>query len=321
MFLDELIISVQSGRGGNGCESYMRRSDRKMIPDGGDGGKGGDVILRAASEVGSLIGLRSKRLFEAQAGGFGKGTNRYGRHGESLVLRVPCGTTVYDHTNQLLIRDLAEAGDEVVVAKGGRGGYGNHSGRPRTMGEEGKLLELSLSFTIPAEIFLVGLPTSGKTSLLKYLTGARVEPADYPFATKAPCLGTYSNSRMQFRICELPSLYGHSSEGRGLGTAFLKQLNRARLIFLVLDPGNPFADHLKSGYDILLKQIDSYDARYLKIPRFVVINKMDLVTAKERSKIKSLKFQEPVFYISTKRESGISGLMKKSEQWLARNRD
>ena len=311
MFLDEVVISVKSGRGGRGCESYLRRTDRKMIPNGGDGGWGGDVILRSDCQTGSLVSLKSKTVFEAESGKHGSGNNRYGQNAKPLVIKVPCGTTVYDHTQKLLIRDLVESGEEVVVAKGGRGGYGNHSRRPVTSGEEGQSLELFLSLSIIADIFLVGLPNSGKTTLLKLLTHAHIEPADYPFATKMPCLGTYEGaSGKTLRICELPAVYKHSAEGRGLGNSFLKHLKRAELIFIVIDPLNPFARDLKEGYDTLIQAIKDFDPALLDIKQFVIINKMDNADAKRKVRSKRIRFEDPVFQISALEGTGIKKLMQ-----------
>ncbi len=314
-FLDEISITVQSGRGGRGCESYQGRTDRKFVPDGGDGGRGGDVILRADSETRSLVSLKAKRIFEAESGGAGSGNNRYGKNAKPYVIHVPCGTTVYDQHHNLLLRDLVESGDEVIVARGGRGGYGNHARRPSTQAEDGVRLELTLSFSIIADIFLIGLPNSGKTELLRRLTGAHIEPTEYPFATNTPLLGTYHDGSASLRICELPALYGRSSDGRGLGTVFLKHLKRAKLIFLIIDPANSFADGIKAGYDILLKQIEQFDHQFLKISRLVVINKCDLPDAKKLLK-KKIKLKDPVFEISARTGDGVGKLMKKAVQIL-----
>ncbi len=320
MFLDEIAIQVKSGNGGRGCESHIRRADRKMIPNGGDGGSGGDVIIRSDSHTGSLFPLQSKRVFEAENGGLGKGSNMYGRNGSPLVLKVPCGTTIYNQSGNLLIRDLAEPDEEVMVAKGGRGGYGNHAGRPARPGEEGVLLRLLFSFAVISDIFLAGLPNSGKTALLKRLTGARVEPADYPFATKSPCLGTCTGEPRNFRICELPSLYAHSHEGRGLGNSFLKHLKRCRLLLLVLDPLNPFARGMKQGYDILIQAIEQFDAHFLNIPRFVVINKMDLKDAGKIANRKSVQFKDPHFKVSALTGVGLPKLMRESVRFLEKEK-
>lgn len=320
MFLDEVIITVKSGDGGRGCESYLRRADRKMIPTGGDGGDGGDVIVRADRNTGSLLSLKSRRIFEAERGSLGKGSNKYGHQGKSLVVLVPCGTTVYDYQKRLLLRDLVNHGDEVTVAKGGRGGYGNHLGRPATFGKSGETLELFLSFTVIADIVMVGLPGSGKTTLLKALTEANVEPASYPFATKTPCLGTYESGKHSFSICELPSIYSASHDGRGHGVHYLKHLHRAKLIFFVVDPLNSFAQGIKDGYDVLLKEVEGFNGDYLNLPRCLVVNKIDLKEAKKAIS-KRIKFKDPVFQISAQNGTGLKTLMKQAIKWLVKRRE
>jgi len=315
MFIDEVTITVRSGAGGRGCESHRKRMDRKRIPDGGDGGDGGNVILRVDSQTGSLFPLKSKRIFEAEAGSLGSGDKRYGRKGRDCVVKIPCGTTIYNKQGQLLIRDMIREGDEVVVAKGGRGGYGNHAGRPVRNGEPSEGFELFLSFKIIADIFLVGLPNSGKTTLLKNLTGAGVLETEYPFATKAPQLGTYRSNFNQLRLCELPAIYKASEEGRGLGTHFLKHLERARLIFFILDPKTEFAPDLKTGYNILLSTIENFNPDFAKIPRFLVVNKIDLLS-REMTKKKLLPAKGKVFLISAKEGTGVDRLMDAAQDVL-----
>lgn len=314
MFIDEVTIIVHSGAGGKGCESYRRRSDRKRIPDGGDGGDGGDIILRADPQTGSLFSLKSKRIFEAEVGGIGSGNKRHGRKGKDFVVKVPCGTTIYNKPNNLLIRDLLHPSDEVIVLEGGRGGYGNHAGLPPVEAGRGKELELLLSFKIISDIFLVGLPNSGKTTLLKRLTGAGISETEYPFATKAPQLGTYRSNFSQFSLCELPAVYRASGEGRGLGTHFLKHLERSRLIFFMLDPKSEFASDLKTGYDILLDTIGKFNSVFLEIPRFLVVNKSDLISTKEKKA--RLLGKEKVFFISAKTGNGIDNLIKTAQEFL-----
>src|SRR3989338_8857835 len=268
MFIDEVTIIVRSGAGGKGCESFIHRPDHKKIPNGGDGG---DVILRADPQTGNLFALKSKRIFEAEAGGAGTRNNKYGRKGSDCIVKVPCGTTIYNKKDNLLIRDLVHPGEEVVVLKGGNGGYGNHARYPTIKGGDSKELEILVSFKIIADIFLVGLPNSGKTTLLKRLTGAGVLETEYPFATKAPQMGTYRSNFDQLRLCELPAIYRAAEEGRGLGTRCLKHLERARLVFLMLDPKSEFSSDLKSGYNILLDTIKHFNPAFAEIPRLLVV--------------------------------------------------
>jgi GTPase len=307
-FLDELTIKVQSGSGGRGCISYMKRMDRKRVPNGGDGGKGGNVILRADPQTGSLVSLKAKRMFEAEAGEVGGSNKKHGRNGNDYIVKVPCGTTIFNKTDQLLIRDLVAQNDQIIVVKGGRGGFGNHSDRPEPVGGQGQFLELFLSFKITADIFLIGLPNSGKTLFLKELTGAGVEETDYPFATKAPQLGTYNADVNDYRICELPSIYEASCAGRGLSTHFLKHLERAKLIFLFVDTSSKFVKDSREGYHVLLKVLKECDARFLNVPRIAVVNKIDLI---KKEDLKKLTFPkgEKVHFISNRTQAGVKRLM------------
>lgn len=316
MFVDEITITARSGAGGRGCEGYLNRTDHKKIPNGGDGGDGGDVIVRSDQETGSLLDLNSVRIFEAENGGLGQGGERTGRQGKNCMIKVPCGTTLYQLPDRLLIRDLLRSGEEVLLLKGGQGGYGNHSGRPATQGKPGTELELLLSLKIIADIFLVGLPNAGNTALLKRLTGAHVAETDYPFATKTPQLGAYKSSVYDFRICDLPSVYGASGKGRGLGTRFLKHLERAQLLFLVLEPTSDFAKDLKEGRDILLNNIKNFNEAFLEIPRFWVVNKIDQQNKKTNFK-KAFPAKEKVFPISALTGEGVDRLMKAAAKCLS----
>jgi GTP-binding protein len=316
MFIDELTITVRSGHGGRGCESYFRRADHKRLPNGGDGAGGGNVIIKTDPHLGSLLVLRSKHVFEAEPGGPGSGQNKYGRRGKDCIIKVPCGTTIYNKTENLLIRDLVHPDEEVLVLEGGRGGYGNHAGRPSTKGAPAKELELTISLKIKADIFLVGLPNSGKTALLRQITNAHVAETHYPFATTVPQLGTHETADFSnLRICELPSIYQASETGRGLGTHFLKHLERARLIFFILDDKTEFAQGLRDGYDILMKVVEDFNPELLLTPRFLVVNKSDMLKKKESLK-KLLPKDEKVYFVSAKDGTGLSRLMNDAKRVL-----
>ncbi len=308
-------MKIRSGNGGRGCISFLHRPDRKKLPNGGDGGNGGDVVMVADSNIGSLYPLRSKRVYEARPGEPGSGNNRYGRKGEDCVIKVPCGTTVTDHSNGLLIRDLIVPGEEIIIAKGGRGGYGNHADRPETAGIPGKELELLLNFKIIADIFLVGLPNTGKTALLRRLTGAGVQETAYPFATKTPQLGTFRSDRERIRLCELPSIYRASEDGRGCGTHFLEHLDRAKLIFFVLDESGEFAQNLTEGFEILTEVLGRQNELYLEIPRLVVVNKADLIKKPVIPK-RGILGKEKILRVSAESGFGLDELMSAAGKLL-----
>jgi len=318
IFVDEVTVRIFAGSGGKGCESYYRRTDRKMVPNGGDGGKGGDVILRADRNVMSLYPFVLNKHYQAESGHQGSSNQKKGRDGGALILRVPCGTTVFSKQEHLLIRDLLSDQEEVTVLKGGRGGTGNaHYGREATPGERGGDLEISLSIRLNADIFFVGVPNSGKSSLLKQLTHSKVKVESYPFSTRVPHLGTYETPDFKTLVlCELPALIPGASKGKGLGNHFLKHLERAKLVFLMLDP-------LKDGFDPeldynnLREEIIAFNAEYANLPYWVVIGKEDEPQVKEFFKNYKETFPVPCFFISTQSGKGIDFLMTEALKRLS----
>lgn len=311
-FIDEVVIRIESGRGGRGCESYFRRSDKKMVPTGGDGGRGGDVMIRAADKVASLHPFVYKKHFRAESGRLGGGNQKKGKDGKDLILEVPCGTTVFNKTHHLLIRDLAENGDEVTVVKGGRGGRGNRHGNDKaTEGGDSEGFEVILSLKIKADVFLVGKPNSGKSLLLNRLTGSKVKTEPYPFTTQFPQLGIYRTEDFQsLTLCELPAILAGASRGKGLGNHFLKHLERARLILLMLDPLENAFDAVR-GYNELLKEIWDYRAGWGEIPHFLVIGKADAIAKDQAAKL-PIRVPCPVFFVSAETGEGIDSLMKEA---------
>ncbi len=310
MFTDRVHILVEAGRGGNGCEAYFRRTDRKMLPHGGDGGDGGSVVFKADINAPGLGSFRFRQHLKAEPGGHGGPTKKRGRNGDDLIVPVPPGTRIYDKNRNFLIRELFNAGDEVVVCQGGKGGTGNQGGKPSKHGEPGVTLEIDLMVLLKADVFLVGLPNAGKSRILNSLTKSKAKEDIYPFTTKTPEMGV-----MKFEIeepitlCELPSVYEGSEEGRGLGANFLKHLEHAKLILFVIDPVSDFAATLKEGYDVLRKQVGNFSEEFLKIPHAVIVNKMDLPEAASAKKQK-LKAEGPVFYLSAAEGTGMGELKK-----------
>jgi GTP-binding protein len=227
---------------------------------------------------------------------------------------VACGTTVVNAENGLRIRDLIKKGERVRVAKGGRGGAGNHTGKGAKPGALGECFRICFDLKIVADIFLVGTPGAGKSTLLNRLTHARLEENMYPFSTKVPHLGVYEfKDHTQTTLCELPSLMQGSGEGHGLGNHYLKHLERAGLILIVLEPKTDFAPDLDSAYNLIKSEVGLYDKEYLKRPRFCIINKSDLIASASRKKElekTAKKWKEPVFFISSKTGEGLAELMK-----------
>ncbi len=303
MFIDRIHLLIQAGHGGNGCESYFRRTDKKRVPHGGDGGNGGCVIFRADSNAPGLGSFRFRQHLIAESGAHGGSNRKRGRNGKDLIVPVPPGTRIHDRSRNLLIRRLAEHGDEVIVLEGGKGGVGNYGRKQASPGERGKSLDLELDIRIMADLFLVGLPNSGKSKLLNRLAHTRFKEEDYPFATRTPGVGVWDlaeeeGSEAKLILCELPSLYSASHEGRGRGADFLKHLEGAKCILYILDPVSKFCDSLKDGLAILKKEIEIFQKDFLNIPYAVVVNKMDLPEAQAKAQAEKFKPRAPLFFVS-----------------------
>ncbi len=316
MFIDHVHLLVQAGNGGNGCESYHHRPDRKIVPNGGDGGHGGAVIFRADVNAPSLVSMRFKQHMMAPSGGHGGPTRKRGRNGENLVILVPVGTRIIDRDKNLVVRDLAKQGDEVLLLKGGEGGVGNDGNREATKGEPGQMLNLELNVLLIADVLILGLPNSGKSKLLNLLTRAKAKEENYAFTTRTPEVGVWQYSDYeQMTLCELPSVYEASLEGRGMGVDFLKHLERGKMVLLMLDPISQFCGSLKEGLGILRETIRQYREEFLERPFAVIVNKMDLEEAKEAVKAQKFKPKAPVFYISAATGEG----MEKLKDFLKEN--
>lgn len=313
-FIDEVTIYIQSGRGGKGCESYFRRTDKKLVPNGGDGGRGGNVVIRADRNETSLYSFRFNKHFRAESGHPGSSNQKKGRDGEDLVIRVPCGTVIYSKADRLMIRDLAREGDEVMALRGGKGGLGNHHhGRMATSGEGAQGLDIVMSLKLAADVFLIGSPNAGKSLLLNFLTGAKAKSEGYPFSTQSPQLGIFETKDYRsISLCELPSLIKGSAKGKALGNQFLKHLARARLLFLMLDPSVDAFDPL-SGYNELMDEISAFAPEYRSIPHFLLLSKIDLPDVKEKVSGMKANVPCPRFLISGKTGEGLESLMEAAQ--------
>ncbi len=288
-FIDECVITVAAGRGGDGCVS-MRRE--KYVPrggpDGGDGGRGGDICLRADRNLSTLVDQRLRRKYSAEAGAQGTGNRRDGRDGETLTIRLPVGTFVYDCASPAEpLVDLTAHDQSFVVARGGRGGRGNACFATSTRqtpdfaqpGREGGLRELRLSLKLLADIGLVGLPNAGKSTLLRRISAARPRVAAYPFTTLTPSLGVTEWDDQRFVVADLPGLIEGASEGIGLGHEFLRHVERTRVLVHLLDAGSVVLEErdLLADYAVIRAEIEAYQAELLQRTELVVLSKLDLV--------------------------------------------
>ena len=314
MFVDEVAINVYAGTGGSGAEAFRRE---KFVPrggpSGGDGGNGGDVLLRADAQLSTLLDYRYQEHYRAERGQHGEGKNRTGRSGEDLVLRVPPGTYVYDDDSGDLLGELLEDGEEVVVAKGGRGGRGNaafatptnRAPRDWEPGEPGEERRLRLELKLIAHLGLVGFPNAGKSTLLSAISAARPKVADYPFTTLQPNLGVVqlSGSR-SFVVADIPGIIEGAHEGKGLGLRFLRHIERTRLLaFLVpVDAEDP-----EEELRVLRAELAEYSDALAEKPFCVVLSKADLLGPEEEPELPAVPEAWGTFVISAVSGRGIDG--------------
>jgi GTP-binding protein len=286
MFVDRVKIFVEAGHGGNGVVSFRRE---KFVPrggpDGGDGGRGGSVIVSAKEGVDSLAGLSFRRHWRAANGEPGKGANRHGRNAPDLIIEVPPGTTIFDAEGGFVLKDLAQPNDQVVVAKGGRGGWGNahfksatnRAPRQSTPGEPGELRTLILELKSIADVGLIGKPNAGKSTLLSRLTRARPEIADYPFTTKFPNLGRVElDQERSFVLADIPGLIEGAHEGVGLGHEFLRHVERAGILVHLVEPVPLDGSDPLANYEAIRTELRQYDPALVDRPEVVVVTKAEL---------------------------------------------
>ncbi|MCL2137624.1 MAG: GTPase ObgE [Coriobacteriia bacterium] len=300
MFIDQVHINVKAGDGGAGCTSFRREAYvPKGGPDGGDGGNGGDIVIQADPSYSSLIDYRFKHHFKAQRGTHGKGSRMHGSRGEDLVLKVPVGTQIYaydDETKEAgeLIADLTHQGEQVIVAKGGQGGRGNIHFVSSTrrnpafaeLGEPAEECWIEMTMKLMADAALIGMPSVGKSSLIAKMSAARPKIAEYPFTTLVPNLGVVSIDYDSFVVADVPGLIEGASEGRGLGTEFLRHIERSALLLHVIDATgswegrNPIDDYM-----VIRTELENYSSELANRPEIVILNKVDLVDASELQEI------------------------------------
>jgi GTP-binding protein len=315
-------IKVKAGRGGDGAITFRRE---KFVPfggpDGGDGGKGGDVIIQADPAVMNLWGFKKKQLYKGDNGGAGAAQKQHGRNGDPLILKVPEGTVVYEKSDDgldSLLGDLEKDGDQVVVAHGGRGGLGNvhfasstnQTPRLAQSGEMGEEKVVALELKLIADVGIIGYPNVGKSSLLALATAAKPQIADYPFTTREPIVGVVGVEYENFVLAEIPGLIDGAHLGRGLGHDFLRHSMRTRILIHLVDgtAESPLDNMIKVNNELAL-----FDTQLARKPQIVVINKIDLPEVQERKSEIKKAFREAdidVHFISAVTGEGIPGLMK-----------
>ena len=319
-FLDQVKIYIQAGNGGDGSPSFRRE---KFIefggPDGGDGGKGGSVILKAEQNLNTLIDFRYQQHHKAKRGENGAGQNRTGKSGEDLILKVPLGTQVFEEDNKTLIYDFTKISEEFIAAAGGKGGLGNtrfksstnRAPRKFTKGTQGEEFTIWLQLKTIADIGIIGLPNAGKSSLLASVTNANPKIANYQFTTLNPNLGVASYDNKEITIADIPGLVEGAHKGTGLGIQFLKHIERCKSLLHLIDITS---EDLKKSYQQVKNELKKYSNKLIKKKELIVLNKIDLIDEKEVNHIiKDFKrnTKSEVIALSTFNKSSVSKIKSK----------
>ena len=329
-FIDEVLIKVFAGDGGNGIASFRREKFEPMGgPSGGDGGRGGSVFFQADENLNTLIDFRFKKEYRAQRGENGRSSDQYGAAGEDLVLKVPVGTVIKDSFSENVFGDLTQHGQKILVAKGGKGGLGNihfkssinRAPRQFTFGEPGEEFELFLELKLIADIGLVGLPNAGKSSFIRKVSAATPKVADYPFTTLQPNLGVVKfDFDKSFVIADVPGLIEGASDGVGLGDKFLKHLTRTRLLLHLIDGlSNISGSDPIDDAQTIIGELKKYEETLFNKPRWIVLNKIDLnydADALKKQIKDKIGWNDKIFVISSLTGQGCKELIKEIAYFL-----
>ncbi len=339
-FVDEALIDVSAGDGGAGCVSFRHEKYKEFGgPNGGDGGRGGHVLAIADANLNTLVDFRFSRRHDAKRGQHGMGSDMFGAAGQDITLKMPVGTVITDAQTGDVLFELLAPGEIITIAKGGDGGFGNlrfksainRAPRQKTPGWPGEKKSLKLELKVLADVGLLGMPNAGKSTLITAISNARPRVADYPFTTLHPHLGVVRvGPEQSFVVADLPGLIEGAAEGAGLGHQFLRHLQRTRLLLHLVDMA-PFDDAVDSVSQAkaIINELRKYDRGLYRKPRWLVLNKLDMVSAQSRAGlvkdfVRRLKFKGPVFEISALSHEGCEALVHavykhvKAQQMLER---
>ena len=318
-FLDQAKIYIKAGNGGSGSSSFRREKYVEFGgPDGGDGGNGGSVILESERNLNTLVDFRYRQHFKAENGRSGSKKNKTGAGGENLILKVPIGTQIFEEDNNTLIKDLTKPGQKIIIANGGFGGLGNvrfksstnRAPRKKTDGEKGEGFWIWLQLKVIADIGIVGMPNSGKSSLLSVLTSARPKIANYPFTTINPNLGVASYDNKEVTLADIPGLIEGAHEGIGLGDKFLRHIERCKNILHLIDITQ---DNLLENYSKVRKELFKYSNKLTKKNEIVVFNKIDMISEEEVNKkinVFNKKTKKKIYTISALKQKGLKTIKR-----------
>lgn len=325
-FVDEAFIDIAAGDGGNGCVSFRHEKYKEFGgPDGGDGGRGGHVFAVADPNLNTLVDYRYSRRHEAKRGQHGMGSDMFGAAGDDITLKMPVGTIISDAETGEVLYELLQPGEVLTIAKGGEGGYGNlrfksainRAPRQKTPGHLGERKSLKLELKVLADVGLLGMPNAGKSTFIAAVSNARPKIADYPFTTLHPNLGVVRvGPEQSFVVADVPGLIEGASEGAGLGHQFLRHLQRTRLLLHIVDiaPFDEGVDPVAQAKAIVA-ELKKYDAELYNKPRWLVLNKLDMVPLEERAArvkdfIKRMRYKGPVYEISALTREGCEALIR-----------
>ena len=318
-FLDQAKIYIKAGEGGSGSASFRRE---KFIefggPDGGDGGHGGSIVFTADNNLNTLIDFRYQQHFKADKGENGKGKKKTGKSGKDLILKVPVGTQIFEEDNNTLIEDLVKPEQKIIIANGGKGGLGNvrfksstnRTPRKKTDGDKGESFWIWLQLKVIADIGIVGMPNSGKSSLLSVLTSAKPKIANYPFTTINPNLGVANYNNKEITLADIPGLIEGAHEGIGLGDKFLRHIERCKNILHLIDITD---DNLLENYSKVRKELVKYSKKLTKKREIIVFNKIDMVSDQEINKkidIFAKKIKKKIYPISALKHKGLTTIKR-----------
>ncbi|HLF17459.1 MAG TPA: GTPase ObgE [Candidatus Omnitrophota bacterium] len=317
IFVDEAKIFVKAGDGGKGCESFYRdKYTRYPRADGGDGGRGGDVSLVASKSVHTLLDFKYQQHFKASKGGNGSSKGKTGREGQDCIIRVPLGTMIRDAQTDLLMKDLVEDGQQVVVAKGGKGGIGNKHKRIPAPPEAGEERWLHLELKLIADVGIIGFPNAGKSTLISSISKVRSKIANYPFTTKQPILGIVFGEDSHFIVADLPGIIEGAHQGKGLGDRFLKHAERTKVLVHLIDMAGSEGRDPLDDYEKVNHEIEQYSGPLIIKHKIVVANKMDLPQAQEHLKRFKKKYGRDILAISSLQKEGLDQLIKRIQDIL-----
>lgn len=326
MFVDEVILELQAGRGGNGCMAFRREKYVEMGgPFGGNGGSGGDIIFKVDEGLNTLIDLRYKKLYKADNGEHGEGKGMHGKNAKNLIIKVPPGTVVTDLETNNVIADLVEKDQEVVIAKGGRGGRGNmafatHANPAPAFcenGEPGESIKVKVELKLLADVGLVGLPSVGKSTIISCISAAKPKIAAYHFTTLSPNLGVVKASdNRSYVVADLPGLIEGASLGEGLGDKFLKHIERTRVIAHVVDMSGIEGRDPYDDYVVINKELENFNKKILEKPQIIIANKMDMQSSLKNLEEFKKKVDLPIYPISAIKKEGLNKVVNVLADYL-----